>query len=299
MGAIFGFIFDVLFFIVKIIIFVIELIFKIMLFILKFLFQIFPTLFKVIAYLFKAIISGIGNLFSFVIKGIGSLWKIIAYLFKAIISGIGKLFSLIGKGIGSLLKFISSLFKTITGGTKVATATKVAVGSSGAILSSTTSTLTQPVKNVSLSAEKAVIRSSENLVRNVKILPSSSKKIFKVRRITKLEKKFIKSGKEVKFLGKVAVKRNFIFDSKAKDALGRTNIDRMKQGLAPIGKDGKPIELHHLKQQNNGKIVELLNTEHKNHSKILHRYTDKSEINRNEFNKWKKQYWKERAKDFE
>jgi len=122
---------------------------------------------------------------------------------------------------------------------------------------------------------------------------------YKVRRITKLEKKFIKSGKEVKFLGKVVVKRNFIFDSKAKDALGRTNIDRMKQGLAPIGKDGKPIELHHLKQQNDGKIVELLNTEHKNHSKILHRYTDKSEINRNEFNKWKKQYWKERAKDFE
>jgi len=166
-------------------------------------------------------------------------------------------------------------------------------------LSSTTSAVTQPLKNVTLSTERAIIRSSNNLVRNVKMLPSSSKKIIKIRRITKLEKKIIKSGKEVNFLGKTVVKRDFIFDPKAKDGLGRTNIERMKQGLAPIGKDGKPIELHHLKQQDNGKIVELLNTEHKKYSKTLHRYTNKSEIDRNEFNKWKKQYWKERAKDFE
>ena len=270
MSFIFSIIFGIVAFIAEVIGFIIMLIFKIVIFVLSLLLQILPSILYFISYLFKVIISGIGNLFPF-----------------------------IGKMIGSLLHFITYLFKAITGGTKVATATKVAVGSSGALLSSTTSTITQPIKNVSLSAERAVIRSSKNLVRNVKILPSSSKRIIKVRRITKLEKKFIKSGKKVKFSGKVVVKRNFIFDSKAKDALGRTNIDRMKQGLAPIGKDGKPIELHHLKQQNNGKIVELLNTEHKKHSKILHRYTDKSEINRNEFNKWKKQYWKERAKDFE
>lgn len=27
-----------------------------------------------------------------------------------------------------------------------------------------------------------------------------------------------------------------------------TNIDRMAEGYAPVGKDGKPVQLHHLTQ---------------------------------------------------
>jgi len=72
----------------------------------------------------------------------------------------------------------------------------------------------------------------------------------------------------------------------------------MTQGLSPIGRDGKPVNLHHMKQQNNGTIVELTNTEHNEYSKTLHRYTEKSEINRDEFNKLRAVYWKERSKDF-
>lgn len=30
-----------------------------------------------------------------------------------------------------------------------------------------------------------------------------------------------------------------------KDVMGRTNLDRMKKGLAPLGPDGKSINLHH------------------------------------------------------
>ena len=72
----------------------------------------------------------------------------------------------------------------------------------------------------------------------------------------------------------------------------------MKLGLAPIGKDGKPIELHHLEQDANGIIVEVLNSEHKKYYKELHYHKINSEIDRTSFNQWKKKYWKERAKEF-
>ena len=41
-------------------------------------------------------------------------------------------------------------------------------------------------------------------------------------------------------------------------------------------------------------IIELTNREHKVNSKILHRYKQESEINRNAFDRFREQYWKER-----
>jgi len=119
-----------------------------------------------------------------------------------------------------------------------------------------------------------------------------------IRRMTKLEKNFIGSGKKFKYKGQEFVKRN-IYDKAYVDATTQqSNLDRMTKGLAPIGRDGKPINLHHMKQQKNKTIVELLDTEHKEYSKILHRYIKESEINRDEFAKLRAAYWKERAKDF-
>ncbi|PZV18268.1 MAG: hypothetical protein DCF20_04235 [Pseudanabaena sp.] len=117
------------------------------------------------------------------------------------------------------------------------------------------------------------------------------------RRITKLEKGIIDSGKTVKYKGQKFVKRD-VFDIKYIDADRQSNLDRMTQGLAPIGRDEKPIHLHHMKQQNNGTIAELTSTEHNEHSKTLHRYAEKSQIDRNEFAKLRAAYWKERTKDF-
>ena len=117
------------------------------------------------------------------------------------------------------------------------------------------------------------------------------------RSMTKLEKSFIDSGKKVKYKGQEFVKRD-VFDKKYVDAAIQTNLDRMTQGLAPIGRDGKSVNLHHMKQQKNGIILELTDTEHKEYFKILHRYTEKSEIDRNKFDKLRAAYWKERAKDF-
>ncbi|WP_082355222.1 HNH/ENDO VII family nuclease [Bacillus sp. FJAT-22090] len=42
-----------------------------------------------------------------------------------------------------------------------------------------------------------------------------------------------------------------------KDARGRTNLERMKKGLAPLGPDGKHINLHHTTQINENSIAEV------------------------------------------
>lgn len=120
-------------------------------------------------------------------------------------------------------------------------------------------------------------------------------KIFRhTRGLSFIERQILKTAK---YNGKIVAQRK-IFDPCKRDALGRTNVQRMLQGLAPIGYDGKPVELHHLKQENDGIIVEMLSSEHRGHYKELHRYKKISEINRDEFMKWKMQYWKTRAKEF-
>lgn len=119
------------------------------------------------------------------------------------------------------------------------------------------------------------------------------------RRMTNLEMSFIASGKRVNVLGRPFVKNDHLFDPKFIDATGRSNIERMKLGLAPTGKDGKSLDLHHMKQQNDGLLVEMSNTAHKECTDILHRYTKVSEIDRPAFNLQKAAYWKTRAKDFE
>ena len=46
-------------------------------------------------------------------------------------------------------------------------------------------------------------------------------------------------------------------DLTKEDDFGRTNLERMKQGLAPLDKDGNPIELHHVGQKMDSPLAEL------------------------------------------
>jgi hypothetical protein len=142
----------------------------------------------------------------------------------------------------------------------------------------------------------------------IKFLEENGSAIFKSsqssirRRMTNLEIKFVQSGSNAKVNGREFIKRNETFDPKFIDAENRSNVDRMKLGLAPVGKDGNPVNLHHMKQQNDGLICELTQSEHNKYSGILHRYLgiNESEINRPEFNSTiKPNYWKSRANDFE
>lgn len=134
---------------------------------------------------------------------------------------------------------------------------------------------------------------------NIKIVSIPVQKLLKTLGISSLEKTLLKNSKYFSIAGKLVAQRNSTFFPHVKDALGRSNIERMKLGLAPLGKDGKAVELHHLKQKDNGLIIELTRREHNIYSNNLHRYKQESEINRNAFNKFKKQYWKERVKGFE
>ena len=52
----------------------------------------------------------------------------------------------------------------------------------------------------------------------------------------------------------------------------------MSKGKAPVGKDGKPVELHHEGQASEGNLQEP------------------SQIDRSKFKQQREQYWKDKAK---
>ncbi len=94
--------------------------------------------------------------------------------------------------------------------------------------------------------------------------------------------------------GKIAlVKPSNEFDLTIMDSNGRTNLERMKAGLAALDKNGNPFELHHIGQRSNGTLAILTKAEHDN--PILHGYLSRSEINRAEFDKIRQAFWKAMA----
>ncbi|RPD83003.1 hypothetical protein EGK75_13745, partial [Neisseria weixii] len=111
------------------------------------------------------------------------------------------------------------------------------------------------------------------------------------------------SKEPVQFSGNIVYQRDDLIKPDFIDSkTGKTNLELMKMGRAPIGPDGKPINLHHMIQTQNGPIAEVTQTFHQKNSAIIHINTGNnipSGINRVEFNKWRANYWTNRAKDFE
>ena len=105
---------------------------------------------------------------------------------------------------------------------------------------------------------------------------------------------------KVEYNGTIVYQRNDIIDPNKVDKMGRTNVERMEQGLAPLGPDGKSINLHHMTQTNESAIVEVTQTFHQENKCIIHINPNiiPSGIDRNTFNSWRKSYWKNRANDF-
>lgn len=83
--------------------------------------------------------------------------------------------------------------------------------------------------------------------------------------------------------------------------MGTTNLDRMKSGKAPLDANGKPIELHHIGQKQDSPLAELTSVEHRGsgNDNVLHNKQKESEINREDFDKERKCYWKARAEQIE
>ena len=105
---------------------------------------------------------------------------------------------------------------------------------------------------------------------------------------------------EAEIGGRKALIRGDI-DWDQKDEDGRTNKERVEQGLSPINKDGKTIELHHIGQHADSPLAELTQEEHrgKGNDTILHGKTKESEIDRQAFNGEKNKHWVARAQESE
>ena len=105
---------------------------------------------------------------------------------------------------------------------------------------------------------------------------------------------------KVEHNGTKVYQRNDIIDPGRVDKMGRTNIERMEQGLAPLGLDGKSVNLHHMTQTNDSAIAEVTQTFHQQNKGVIHinPNTIPSGIDRSTFNSWRKSYWKNRANDF-
>ena len=86
-------------------------------------------------------------------------------------------------------------------------------------------------------------------------------------------------------------------DWEQKDEMGRTNRERVQQGLSPYNKDGKVIELHHIGQHTDSPLAELTQEEHrgKENYHVLHHKSGESEIDRAVFGVERAEHWENRA----
>lgn len=95
--------------------------------------------------------------------------------------------------------------------------------------------------------------------------------------------------------GKTALVRNI--NLKLKDEFGRTNIERMKQGLAAIDEFGNSFELHHIGQKMDSTLAILSKAEHMQggNNAIWHEFGNASEIDRALFDIQRSDFWKSMA----
>lgn len=82
------------------------------------------------------------------------------------------------------------------------------------------------------------------------------------------------------------------------DSFGRTNLERMEQGLAPL-KEGQPIELHHVGQGMDSPLAELTRFEHRSEGNysVLHETGKESTIIRELFDAERAAHWQTRAEE--
>lgn len=80
---------------------------------------------------------------------------------------------------------------------------------------------------------------------------------------------------------------------------GRSNLERMLEGKAPLDSQGRPYELHHVQQRDEGVLAELTVDEHKGggNNEILHDYNGPSRIDRDAFAEDRAAHWMERGEE--
>ena len=86
---------------------------------------------------------------------------------------------------------------------------------------------------------------------------------------------------------------------------GISNLKLMKDGFAPIGNDGNPVQLHHILQKESGPVVEIREITHQEYKRILHGLIENGDSFRNDavlnkqYNNFRRTYWRWRAEEYE
>lgn len=87
------------------------------------------------------------------------------------------------------------------------------------------------------------------------------------------------------------------------DSMNKTNLERMKNGKAPIDEMGNSYNLHHIGQKANSPLAELRQSEHNIYDSVLHDKTIRTEIHSNtsdvNWSKERSEHWEARAKEIE
>jgi hypothetical protein len=84
-------------------------------------------------------------------------------------------------------------------------------------------------------------------------------------------------------------------------AAGQTNLDLMKQGKAPIGSDGRPINLHHVIGEEPGPMIEIESSLHEKFTGPLHAIIEdgrsfrQNAASERAYEAFRARYWKWRA----
>lgn len=105
--------------------------------------------------------------------------------------------------------------------------------------------------------------------------------------------------KTTDFQGTRVYQRDDLIDPSRTDQVGRTSAERMEQGLAPVGPDGKAVELHHTIQTSDSPLAEVTNTFHTANRQVIHvnPSTIPSGIDRAGFRQFRQAYWEQRGRD--
>lgn len=116
--------------------------------------------------------------------------------------------------------------------------------------------------------------------------------------------------------GRRVYQRDDLIDPAKVDSLGRTNLQRMRSGLAPLDADDNPVELHHMVQQEQmrftgqpGPLAEVSRSFHSDNYDAIHIYPrgDPDYMSWRklfpedgaQYDRYRRQYWRLRAEDFD
>ena len=94
--------------------------------------------------------------------------------------------------------------------------------------------------------------------------------------------------------GKMALTQKIDWDFVGDIEDGRTNAQRVLDGLAPLDSTGASYELHHIGQMSDSPLAILTSSQHKGNYSILHANTggSASNIDRTLFEKQKREFWR-------